>query len=124
MRTAFIVASSACALALELAACATNAPPKPARTANALPAPTGDKADFKIPYGYRLIKQNGQDYYCRRETITGSHTNKRDVCLTLAQLQRERDGIEDLVRRAQDTRTTGPGADGSGGRYNSVLTPQ
>jgi hypothetical protein len=48
------------------------------------------KTDAKIPYKYLLIRKNGVDLYCRSEKVTGSRTQKKDVCQTQDQMDAER----------------------------------
>jgi hypothetical protein len=64
-----------------LVACASHAPV----------ADTTDPATGKaIPKGYRLVVKKGNEYYCRMQPVTGSHTLKTEVCLTQEQLEAEK----------------------------------
>jgi hypothetical protein len=51
--------------------------------------------------GYRKITKNGVDYYCSRDTLTGSRTDSQVRCLTEAQLAAVREGAQDMLRRQQ-----------------------
>lgn len=69
-----------------LVACASHAP-----VASNIDPATG-KA---IPKGYRLVVKKGNEYYCRMQPVTGSHTLKTEVCLTQEQLEAEKhQGLE------------------------------
>jgi hypothetical protein len=120
--TIFVVAA-----ALQLAACASaSGSSRPTRTV-ATPAPTavtaGDsKTLADVPYGFQLVVQKGEEYYCKRELITGSRTNTRDICLTKAQMEAQRAGTEDYLKRMRDNPVDNTQKDGSGGRYNSAIT--
>ena len=69
------------ASALALSACASHAP-----VASATDPATG-KA---VPKGYRLVVKKGNEYYCRMQPVTGSHTLKTEVCLTEDQIEAEK----------------------------------
>jgi hypothetical protein len=111
------------AAASALAACAATPPAstgvsaaqsasKPAAIA------AGDKRATK---GYRQVTKNGVEYFCRRESITGSRTVVADTCLTKAQMDSIADNSQDLVHRLNNVPGTMPGADSSGGASNSVM---
>ena len=51
--------------------------------------------------GYRKVTKNGVDYYCSRDTLTGSRTDSQVRCLTEAQLAAVREGAQDMLRRQQ-----------------------
>ncbi len=113
------------ACAALLCACAGTPPaPSPQRVATTPPAVTaGDsKTLADVPYGFQLVVQKGEEYYCKRELITGSRTNTRDICLTKAQMEAQRNGTEDYLKRMRDSPVNTQGRDGSGGRYNNVFT--
>lgn len=115
------------AAALQLAACTSSSgSSRPSRTV-ATPVPAavtaGDsKTLADVPYGFQLVVQKGEEYYCKRELITGSRTNTRDVCLTKAQMEAQRAGTEDYLKRMRDNPVDNTQRDGSGGRYNSIIT--
>ena len=87
-------------LPYRLQACAAQSP----ASRPAVPA-KGDaeiSAGNTIPTtGYRKVKKNGVDYYCSRETLTGSRTDSQVRCLTEEQLTAIRQGAQDMVRRQQ-----------------------
>lgn len=127
MKIASVLVVPAIAAVLQLSACAsTGGAAAPSRTV-ATPAPAavtaGDsKTLADVPYGFQLVVQKGEEYYCRRELITGSRTNTRDVCLTKAQMEAQRSGTEDYLKRMRDSPVDNPERDGSGGRNNTIIT--
>ncbi|HXR51545.1 MAG TPA: hypothetical protein VN762_05365 [Steroidobacteraceae bacterium] len=46
------------------------------------------KADSKNTY--KEVKRNGAEVYCRTEPVTGSRTQKKEICLTKEQVEAER----------------------------------
>jgi hypothetical protein len=113
--------------AVQLTGCAsTGGAASPARTVAAPAPPAVTAGDSKtladVPYGFQLVVQKGEEYYCKREVITGSRTNTRDICLTKAQMEAQRNGTEDYLKRMRDSPVDNTQVDGSGGRYNSILT--
>jgi hypothetical protein len=54
--------------------------------------------------GYRRVVANGQELYCRNDVATGSHTERKAVCLTEAQVRIEQLKAQqfmlDMQRRA------------------------
>jgi hypothetical protein len=57
----------------------------------------------KIPSEFKLRRKNGQIYYCRKETVLGSHF-ERTICLTeeeFAAAQKEQQRARDDLERAQ-----------------------
>ncbi len=73
--------------AAALSACAASAPVNSTATA----APAGgapataaahDSTNSSTPVGYRRVVRKGTEYFCRNESVTGSHTMKNEVCLT------------------------------------------
>lgn len=92
-----------------LAACAAQPQAGSAPAASAAPAAvaltSGQAATSdskKLPTsGYRRVVKDGTEYFCKRETATGSRTQVFDQCLTEAQLTAMRDGSQDFVRRQQ-----------------------
>ncbi len=127
MKTALAFIVPTCITSLCLAACASTGTPAPARSvATRTPAAVtaGDsKTLADVPYGFQLVVQKGEEYYCKRELITGSRTNTRDICLTKAQMEAQRAGTEDYLKRMRDNPVDNTQKDGSGGRYNSAVTP-
>jgi len=65
------------------------APSTPAPVATAPAAATPPAAPTvakKVPSGYRLVKRNGQELYCRSEVLLGSRFPEK-MCFTKAQLE-------------------------------------
>ncbi len=63
------------------------APASPAAPAQAAPAGAAvENSSVKPPHGFRLVRRNGQDYYCRSEATIGSKF-KETLCYTPEQLQ-------------------------------------
>jgi hypothetical protein len=58
--------------------CASNAP---------APQVTQGKV---VPKGYHLVVKQGTDYYCKWQSVTGSHTQRTEVCLTEDDLAADR----------------------------------
>lgn len=58
--------------------------------------------------GYKRIVSNGQELYCRNDVATGSHTERKAVCLTQAQARIEQLKAEqfmlDMQRKAGSER--------------------
>jgi len=50
----------------------------------------------KIPIGYKLVVKNGQELYCRKETILGSRF-PQTICL-------DENGLKELEARGQSVR--------------------
>jgi len=95
------------AAASVLAACASKGPANPTSMAPAsasapaaaapAPKPGGNPAD-----GYkRVVKKNGQEYFCRKEGVTGSRTQIIETCLTQAQLTTLRESSQEFARDVQ-----------------------
>ena len=112
-----------------LVACAAN-PPAAATAPVAKPvaapavAAAAAKPAKKLNGGvdYRKIVKSGVEYFCRKETPTGSRTNATETCLTQAQMDAAQRNSKDLVERLQQVPGTPSGPGGSGGAYNSVMT--
>jgi len=88
--------------------------------APAAAAPVQSQADAQVPlpYGYTHVVRHGKDFYCRKDVTTGSRVEKEEVCLTLSELQGQRDSSEDFVQRLQRNGTAStihntPGAGGA-----------
>ncbi len=47
--------------------------------------------------GYRLVEKDGQTLYCRRELATGSHLDKKTICLTPAQWSQEAERTKEAI---------------------------
>ena len=120
-----ITATSSLAL---LAGCASNAPAPPASPTagpNAKPLDLGDTvpgrpdSTLKAQAGYRVVTRKGEVLYCKREIVTGSRTNAAETCLTAAQLEKQRNGSEALMRSLQDMNNGRPEDRG----YNNAMGP-
>lgn len=107
-----------------LAACASQAPaPSSAAAASPVTAAATTSAvaqtgKFKIPYGYKRVTMNGEDRYCRYDAVTGSRTEKVEVCLTLAELENQQNNTQqfmDQIQRTGGILPNGAGTPGSGG---------
>jgi len=95
---------------LSLIACSSQpqtpgSPPTGTATAQAQPpaaTKTGMKSvsmtpnGVKIPIGYKLVVKNGQELYCRKETILGSRF-PQTICL-------DENGLKELEARGQSVR--------------------
>lgn len=42
------------------------------------------------PVNYKPVKRNGVELFCRTDPVTGSRTQKKETCLTQAQVDAER----------------------------------
>ena len=82
------------------------------------PSPPAPKSGDQ---GYRVTQRNGQEVYCKRELMTGSRTQATETCLTAAQMAKQRDNVEMLMRRTQDM-SNGRNTNGGGGVYNNIMT--
>lgn len=113
-----IIAASA------LAACASKAPvdPAPKDSGATLASPTAAAPSDTAPTGstpaeasataaddksiasrrkYRRVVKNGEEYFCRREGVTGSRVQSATTCLTKAQLAAEVANNQEIMRRFQ-----------------------
>jgi hypothetical protein len=110
-----------------LPGCASKAPEKPAtvasRTTVAIDGeiPGRPVSDAKAQSGYRIVNRKGEQLYCKRELVTGSRTNATETCLTKEQLERQRAGVDTMMRGLQDMNTGRQ--DASNGIYNNVMGP-
>jgi invasion protein IalB len=75
-----------------LAACASHAPVKSAGTAAAPQAGTS-----VVPKGYYRKVKGGNEYYCRMQGVTGSHTVKNEVCVTPDELAAQNTGTASIA---------------------------
>jgi hypothetical protein len=126
MKPAFVFAVPACIAILQIAACSatgTTAPARAISTPRPVAVTAGDsKTLADVPYGFQLVVQKGEEYYCKRELITGSRTNTRDVCLTKAQMQAQINGTQDYLKRMQDATNGAESRANPNGTYNSAIT--
>ena len=107
---------------ITLAACAGQPPqPEPTTAAASSGSTAGqDLAGSKsssVPYGFTRVVRNGNEYFCHRETVTGSRMEKHEVCLTQAQIDEQREKGVDFLQQVQQmgTRTPPTSTPGQGG---------
>jgi hypothetical protein len=106
-----------------LAACTSSAPqsasapPERASAPAAATAPVESDA-LKRDARYRRVTKNGEEYFCRREPVTGTLTKKVETCLTEAQMEGRSRAEQDELRRTQGVPIppAGAGAAGATGR--------
>ena len=59
--------------------------------------------------GYQRVVSNGQERYCRNDVATGSHTERKAVCLTEAQVRlqqiKTQQFMQEVERRAGSEQT-------------------
>ena len=107
-----------------LAACA--GPNLRAPSPAARPAQVKGDADISagkaVPTtGYRKVTKNGVEYFCSRETLTGSRTDTQVRCLTAEQLAAVREGAQDMLRRQQaHVGAVDPSANPGGAPYSAA----
>lgn len=128
MTERILAVSVAMAAALLVIGCATP-PASSAVTAAAAakPAPLAQTASASESkragsYGnYRVVKRDGVEIYCKRELVTGSRTNMAETCLTAQQMEAQKNGTDEFLRRVQDMSNTPPTSSPSG-NYNNPMT--
>jgi len=92
-------------LALFLVACASPPPTTPA-TAGSL-APASEEEEIRLAVqeavekGYKVVTEDGQTLYCRKDRKNGSRVQSNLTCLTGDQLAAQRRGAIDYVDRIQ-----------------------
>jgi hypothetical protein len=90
---------------LFLVACASPQPTIP-RTVGSL-APAGEEEEIRLAVqeavekGYKVVTEQGQTLYCRKDLKTGSRVQSNLTCLTKDQLAAQRRGAIDYVDRIQ-----------------------
>jgi hypothetical protein len=79
-----------------------------ATTASAAP----QKAETEIPKGYKRKMLNGEERFCRSDSVTGSRTQRTEVCLTRAQIDERNRNSQDYLEQVQRSGgiVTGQGA--------------
>ena len=77
-------------------AAAPAAPAQPAAPAAAAAALNTTPGGVRIPYGYKVVVKDGQEMYCRKETILGSRF-PQTICLN-------EDGLRELDARGESVR--------------------
>jgi hypothetical protein len=65
--------------------------------------------------GYKRVTKNGEEYFCRREGVTGSRTKTTETCLTLAEITTLRETGQDFKSRVQGLPGSSQGLDANGG---------
>lgn len=86
-------------------ATAATAPAADAATAAEAPKPVDDKkvrTDKEAllraqAAGYKLVTKDGKEVLCKKEMVTGSRLATRTRCLTLAQIEEERNATKDML---------------------------
>jgi len=119
MRSTFTVGLLAGAAAALLGACASapSATPKPVAAVAATPTKANN-----IAVGYRRVMRGGEEYFCKKEPVTGSRTDTNETCLTQAQMDAAQKNTQDMLQRLQQNPGTPSGPGGAGGAYNNVMT--
>ena len=118
MKTAFQSGLLAVATAVMLSACASG-PPATSKPAAVAATPTQAN---NIAVGYRRVMRGGQEYFCKKEPVTGSRTDTNETCLTQAQMDAAQKNTQDMLQRLQQNPGTPSGPGGAGGAYNNVMT--
>jgi hypothetical protein len=65
-------------------------------------AAAGKKADSDAllraqAAGYKLVTKDGKEVFCKKEMVTGSRLATRTRCMTLAQIEAERNATKDML---------------------------
>ena len=47
--------------------------------------------------GYKLVTKDGKEVFCKKEMVTGSRLATRTRCMTLAQIEAERNATKDML---------------------------
>jgi hypothetical protein len=105
----FIRVSAIVAAASIFAACASapapRAPASRAPVSKAAPEPTAMNATQAATAlgmdGYRLEIRKGEEFYCRKEAVTGSRLEVHETCRTVAQMEQIRANTQDAMRQMQ-----------------------
>ena len=106
------------ATAVMLSACASG-PPATSKPAAVAATPTQAN---NIAVGYRRVMRSGEEYFCKKEPVTGSRTDTNETCLTQAQMDAAQKNTQDMLQRIQQNPGTPTGPGGAGGAYNNVMT--
>ena len=115
MRSTFTIGFIAAVL---LSACASG-PPATSKPAAVADTPTKGN---NIAVGYRRVMRSGEEYFCKKEPVTGSRTDTNETCLTQAQMDAAQKNTQDMLQRIQQNPGTPTGPGGAGGAYNNVMT--
>jgi len=96
---------AALALALLLAGCASQPTTAPATAGSLAPASEEDEVllavQEAVEKGYKVVTDDGQTLYCRKDRKTGSRVQSNLTCLTKDQLVTQRRGAIDYVNNIQ-----------------------
>ena len=92
-------------LALSLAACASPPPTGPATAGSLAPAREEEEillaVQEAVERGYKVVTEQGETLYCRRDLKTGSRVQSNLTCLTQNQLAAQRRGAFDYTNNMQ-----------------------
>lgn len=90
-----------------------------AAAAGGMPAQGADQLAANLAkarkLGYRIVDKNGETVYCHDSVATGSHLNKRTICLTEKQWETVSTNSARAMERMQNTRNGCPGRAPCGG---------
>jgi hypothetical protein len=96
---------AALALSLLLAGCASQPTTAPATAGSLAPASQEDEVllavQEAVEKGYKVMTEDGQTLYCRKDRKTGSRVQSNLTCLTEDQLVTQRRGAIDYVNNIQ-----------------------
>jgi len=96
---------AALALALLLTGCASQPTTAPATAGSLAPASQEDEVllavQEAVDKGYKVMTEDGQTLYCRKDRKTGSRVQSNLTCLTKDQLVTQRRGAIDYVNNIQ-----------------------
>ena len=98
------------------AAAATTSAPAAAQTVT-VPASTVGATPGKV-YGRRKVVRDGVEYYCKREKTTGSRLQSKESCLTMAQLEQQREASRDFLE--DNNRLPGGDPNINGGQMSAM----
>jgi hypothetical protein len=90
-----------------------------ASAAAGLPAQGADQLAANLAkarkLGYRIVDKNGETVYCHDSVATGSHLNKRTICLTEKQWENVSVNSARAMEKMQRTTNPCPGKGACGG---------
>jgi hypothetical protein len=96
---------AALALALLLAGCASQPTSAPATAGSLAPASQEEEVRLAVQEavekGYKVVNDDGQRLYCRKDLKTGSRVQSNLTCLTEDQLVTQRRGAIDYLNNIQ-----------------------
>lgn len=99
MKLAFV------SLALLLAGCASQPTTAPGTAGSLAPASQEEEVrmavEEAVAKGYRVVSEEGQTLYCRKDVKTGSRVQSTLTCLTQDQLVTQRRGTLDYINTIQ-----------------------